>query len=296
MRVAVIDLGSNAARMTIADIDGKVITPVKHYRENVRLSENMSATKMLQPQPVSRTLKALKDFKLAVELYNVEKTVAVATAAMRNAKNKEVITTPLAEMGIHLEIIDGLKEAYYDYVGVINSTDAQNCVIIDIGGASTELILVKGRENIDLVSLPFGAVTVTENYIMSCDAAMSAEEYVKFMLGTVDFLDAAKGFDIVAIGGTARSFGQVDLGLTEVPSGHKITTKRIKEIIGEINLMSVDEIREHLPVESKRADIIHAGFAILGGLIDKIDAQNVLVSRSGVREGILYDLAVTVKP
>jgi len=290
MRVAVIDLGSNAVRMTIADIDGNNITPVKSFRENVRLSENMSQTKMLQPKPVDRTLAALKGFKAALELYGVEKTVAVATAAMRNAKNKEVIINPLAEMGIKLEIIDGLKEAYYDYVGVINTTNVKNCVIVDIGGASTELILVKDGVNVDLTSLPFGAVTVTENYIMSCDATISAASYVELMLDTVGFLNDAKNFDIVAIGGTARSFGQVDLNSTEVPAGHMISAKRIKEIVEKINSMSVDEIREYLPVEKRRADIIPAGFAILEGLIDKINAQNVIVSRSGVREGILYDI------
>ncbi len=291
MRVAVIDLGSNAVRMTIADINGTKIKTVKSFRENVRLSENMSATKMLQPQPVERTITALKGFKAAIDAYGAEKTVAVATAAMRNAKNKEVIVKPLAEMGIELEIIEGQKEAYYDYVGVVNTAGVENCVIIDIGGASTELILVKDRKNIGLISLPFGAVTVTENYIASCDASVSAESYIKSMLDTVGFLDDANYFDVVAIGGTARSFGQVDLNSTEVPSGHIISAQCIKEIINKISAMSVDEIRESLPVEKRRADIIHAGFAILGSLIDKINSPKVIVSRSGVREGVLYDLA-----
>ncbi len=283
MKIAVIDLGSNAVRMTLAEVEGKV-NIVKQYRENVRLSEGMSVDNMLKEQPALRTVEALQKFVKIASGFGAEKTVAVATAAMRKAKNKEVIVNPLNEMGISLEIIDGIKEAYYDFVGIINKTELSDFLIVDLGGASTELILVKDRKYKGVVSLPFGAVTLTEKY-------NNPKNYVTGIFNSVVFLNEARGLPIIALGGTARSFGQIDVNTNDIAETHIISFDRLKEIYEKISAMTAEEIRETTPVEPKRADIIGAGLTAVFCLAEMIETKEIIVDKSGVMEGILYDLA-----
>lgn len=294
MRVSIIDLGSNAIRMYIAEIIGSKTKVLERYRENVRLSENMSQTMMLQPEPISRTIKAAEQFMVYSKEYGVEKIVAVATAAMRMAKNKEEIIEPLKKMGIDLKIIDGLQEARYDFLGVMYSSDIETCVIVDIGGASTEIIAVKDREVVGNISIPFGAVSITENYIKDYDCIGCTDEAYSFVtekLKEVEFLDLATGFPMVALGGTARAFGRIDSGKEDIDGVYKLNANRTKEIINLVNNMTLQEIQKNVTIEKKRSDIIKGGFVIAKCVIERICAEEVIVSRSGIREGILYELA-----
>lgn len=294
MIVAVIDLGSNAVRMFIAEVNGKNINIIKRFRHNVRLSEGMSRTMMLQPEAVSRTVAALQELSGHIKEYSADKVIAVATAAMRNAKNKEVILNPLKEMGINLRIIDGLTEANYDYIGVINTMNVKNCVIMDIGGASTEIIVVKDGKNIDMISLPIGAVVLKEEYIKNHDApncTLAAEKYISERFENLKFLDKAQNFDIVALGGTARALGQISEHSTDIQSGYCVTKDRALDIIRKVNTMTLEEIKNNVTVEKKRADIVKSGFVFIECMIKRINSEKVIIGRCGVREGILYESA-----
>ncbi|MBQ3115173.1 MAG: hypothetical protein IJC06_03515 [Clostridia bacterium] len=292
MRVAVIDLGSNAVRMSLADVSDGKITVLNRYRENVRLSENLSCDMMLKHAPVARTLDAIRLFKNYADSFKAEKIVAVATAAMRMAKNKEVITKPLLEMGISLKIIDGVEEARYDFLGVMYSLSVNSCVILDIGGASTEIIAVKDGEIKGMTSMPFGAVSITENYIKNYDEPDCTEKaysYLECELSKLDFLEEVKGVPLVALGGTASVVARIDGGNDDY--NYRLTANRTKEIINSVNNMTLQNIQNNVKIESKRADIIKGGFAIAKAVIECVNSKEIYVTRSGVREGILYELA-----
>ncbi|MBO7208154.1 MAG: hypothetical protein J6V58_00280 [Clostridia bacterium] len=292
MRVAVIDLGSNAVRMSIADVKDGKIEILKRYRENVRLSENLNCDMMLKPAPVARTLDALRLFKNYADSFNTEKIVAVATAAMRMAKNKEEITKPLLEMGISLNIIDGLEEARYDFLGVMYTLAVNSCVIMDIGGASTEIIAVCDGEIKGMISMPFGAVSITENYIKNYDETDCTEKaylYLKEEFKKLDFLNNVKGVPVVALGGTASVVAKIDGGKDE--DSYRLTANRTKEIINYVNNMPLQNILKNVIIEKKRADIIKGGFTIAKALIECVNSKEIFVNRSGLREGILYELA-----
>lgn len=293
MKAAVIDLGSNAVRMFIAEVNESEIRVVKRFRHNVRLSEGMSKTMTLQPEPVKRTLSALRELKQHIDESGADKVIAVATAAMRNAKNRDEIIVPLKEMGIDLKIVDGLTEARYDYLGVINTLPVKNCVIMDIGGASTEVIAVKDGVNTDMISLPFGAVVLKENYIPDNDAencTKDAEIFAENQLSKLAFLDGAQGCDLVVLGGTGRALGQINENSTDIPNGYMVTVQRAKEIMHRIYNMTVSEIENGVTVEKKRADIVKSGFVLLEKMADRISAEKIIIGRCGVREGILYEM------
>ena len=134
-KLAIIDLGSNSVRMIIMKIfDNGSYKMLDQAKEMVRLSEGMSEDGMLQPVAVERTVEALKLFRKLIEYYCVPRTIAVATAGVRNAANgDEFVRRVKDETGFMFDVIPGEMEAYYDYLGVINTIDVDNCVIIDIG-------------------------------------------------------------------------------------------------------------------------------------------------------------------
>ncbi|MSE21489.1 exopolyphosphatase, partial [Lactobacillus parabuchneri] len=164
--LAVIDLGSNSVRMTISRIssDGTYET-VAEEKQYVRLSENMGAEKILQPEAIERTITALKSFKDIYSKLDHLRIKAVATAAVRQATNqKQFLKRVKNDIGINLDVISGSKEAYFDYVGVSETLPATNAVIIDTGGASAEIVLVQNGKVSNLISIPIGSVTLSAKF------------------------------------------------------------------------------------------------------------------------------------
>ena len=155
---AVIDLGSNSCRMKITQIIGgtylKVVNQQKAY---VRLSENMGPEKTLKSVPMERTIATLKQFRAIYEKLPDVHVTAVATAAVRQATNQEEFLEKVHdEAGIDFEVISGEREAYLDFLGVTCTLPVGDCLIMDTGGASTELILAKGGKPVHMISMPFG--------------------------------------------------------------------------------------------------------------------------------------------
>ena len=226
--LAVIDLGSNSARMTVTEIhDDGSYQVAQRMKRMVRLSENMGEEKTLKDSAMDRTIQALKDFQ---EVYQQLPNVtlrAVATAAVRMAKNqKEFLARVAAEVdGLKLEVITGTMEAHYDYLGVINTLPVTNCVIMDTGGASCELVLVQNGKAQNLVSLPIGAVNLSEQFFKNRTDVLRAQDlfwettFVNRLFNGIWWLHRGQNLPIVALGGSNRTLRKrvvlgksVDLG------------------------------------------------------------------------------------
>ena len=155
--------------------------------------------------------------------YNVDTTIAVATAAVRKAKNSDVFIDEVEDKtGITIEVIRGEKEAEYDFLGVISTLDIEDCVIADTGGGSTELILVIGGDALARVSLPIGAVNMTERFMgygETKDALEGLDDYIDSHLDKINWLGDAEGLPIVCMGGSMYNFAIMEQGLSGFESG-----------------------------------------------------------------------------
>ena len=162
-RIAIIDIGSNSARLVISHIyKNGAYNMVYNQKEALRLSQKVDSNNMLTEAAFASTLETMKSFAYMCKIYKVDKTIAVATAAIRNAYNGVDLVSRVMEVtGIQLHIISGNTEAYISYLGVINTLDVKNGIIFDLGGGSTELILFQNRQIVESVSLPLGAVNTT---------------------------------------------------------------------------------------------------------------------------------------
>lgn len=295
----VIDLGSNSARLSIWQIDANHQPhEVLKLKEMVRLSEDMGPEQTLKPAAIARTLAALQRFSTAAKAFPELTLEAYATAAVRQAGNqKAFIRQVKAETGLTITVIPGTREAELDYLGVVNTLPIQNALIMDTGGASTELILVQNRKLIHRVSLPVGSVNLSERFL-DADVVRPAQLFnliteFSSMLNGIWWLRKALNLPIVALGGSNRTLAKIQRrreqrGSYEDIHGYRMATTAANKIYADI-LDKDLAARKEVPGLSKfRADIIVGGLTPVITMIRYLDSDRLLFSQYGLREGALY--------
>lgn len=286
MKIGLIDLGSNSARMYMTEVREGTATILARRRVMTRLSEGMGEEKRLTEAAMARTLKTLSNF--ADELRQ-EGAVpfAVATAAVRQACNRaDFLSRAERECGLRIHVLSGESEAFFDFCGVTASLpDCNDCLICDTGGGSSELILAKGGRICGKVSLPFGAMSLTNRYGAEI---LAAKDDISAQLDRVSFLEEAVGLPLVGIGGSVCAFGALDGAGTKIHA-HAITAERCQELFDALYPLSPSE-RMNMGVESGRADTICAGFYPSLLLLQRLSMPKLILCTAGLREGILAEL------
>ena len=299
--LAIVDLGSNSARMAITEIapDGR-FREIKRVKENTRLSEGMGREKMLQEDAMNRTIAALKRFKQIYEEMPHTQVRAITTAAVRQARNRqEFLNRVQKEVGIRLQVLSGKKEAYYDYLGVIRTMKLNHCLILDVGGASCELVLVQQRRARDLISIPVGAVTLSEQfhlngYVRSADL-FRAQVAMNERLTKIPWLRYATRVPIVLLGGANRTLARMTWSYhhrhrrQRSIHGYQLSSRVVCATYRELLNRNLAQRKRMPGLEPERADIIVGGMLPLVSLLQRNSDGRVIFSESGVREGIITE-------
>ena len=297
-RIAFIDLGSNSVRFVIYEISKTGSYRLIYQEKNsVRLSENMWGTQKLTNEAMERSLRSLKAFVHMAEAMDVDTIKAVATAAVRLAKNGDIfIKTVKEQTGLDLECIAGEEEARLGFLGVINTIGLKDFIIFDLGGASTEVTLVRDRHITEVISLPIGALTLTGTY-------QKGEEYtpkelekmtkaVRKVIKEHTWLRNVK-LPLLGIGGTARNIAKMDQRKLSYPitklHNYEIPYHRFHEIFEDVKGKSLEERKKISGLSSDRADIIIAGLTIVEELFNYVNTKTLVVGGCGLREGLFYD-------
>jgi exopolyphosphatase/guanosine-5'-triphosphate,3'-diphosphate pyrophosphatase len=294
-RIGIIDVGSNSARLVIMEVsDQKGCHLVYNQKDPLRLALKTDKNGYLTEEAFSATVTCIRGFASMCRFFHTDDIVAVATAAIRNAHNGAKLTRTVKEQtGVDLEIISGKTEAFMSYLGVINTINVRDAVIFDLGGGSTEVILVRDRKLVDSISLPIGCVNLTK---ASRQGSMKGTEDMKTMQKLIDqqmsktpWLNGC-GLPLVGVGGTARSVGKVE-------------EKRLKYFTAKLHnfqfgvddfrvwyktlLATPPALRRRIPgLSSDRADIIVAGSSIIKTLADHAKSKRLIISGCGLREGL----------
>jgi len=294
-RYAIIDLGSNSVRMNIVHVeaDGSY-TLLDQAKEMVRLSEDMGDEKTLKPEPMRRTIEALKLLKKLSVAYEADHVYALATAAVRMATNqKEFLNLVRDEVGFEFIVLAGEEEAYYDYIGVINTIDIDNCLIVDIGGGSTELIWVENREHRAAVSLPIGSVVLTENYMRRGKKGLeSAIDVIKAHFKEIPWLKNLKGIPVVGLGGVIRTLAKVDRYQNELQAlylhNYRMERKFCDQLFQKILSTDPSELSKVNGINKKRADIMAGGILPIKMVMEILEAEELIISGNGLRDGWFF--------
>ncbi|BDR55846.1 Ppx/GppA family phosphatase [Xylocopilactobacillus apis] len=296
--LAILDLGSNSIRTTITEYDNEGNFQVfERLQEMVRISKGMGKEKTIKPEALDRAMKALASFKEVYDKYKNLKIIAVATAAVRQAANqKEFLEQFKKVMGFSLKVISGYEEAEYDFYGVIGTLPVNDGVIIDTGGASTEIILVQKGALKERVSIPLGAVNISESFLdgdpITSASLFRASVELSSILNNLPWLKEAVNYPIIAIGGSNRTLAKIrknELNQTELPiHGYHMNRQNVDDIIYEL-LNKTNEERQNIKgLAKERSQIIIGGLLPIRLIMEKIDCEQIIFSQSGAREGILF--------
>ena len=293
MKIGVIDIGSNSIKMIIANND-KGMTIEKELKDYVILSEKVN--NMLTEDKMNEAITTL--IKFTHECEDANKIIAVATEAVRSSANQQNFVDKVKQLvGLDIRVLKGQEEAYYDYFATINSMKiADHDLIIDVGGGSTELILVKDGNIEHSVSLPFGVVTLTDMFNLHDELTKIQENGLKNFIDVFfDKLDWIKNINcpnLIGIGGSISNIGNIHLaknknGLQLSPT-NSISSKEFKEIYNKLKHKTNDERLKEKGLSKEEVNFVVCAAQIVTILIDRLKIKNIIFSKNGVREGLVY--------
>jgi len=291
---AVIDIGSNSARMAVFKKTSRFgFYLLREEKSKVRISEGAyEHNGELQDFAIKRALNALKEFLLIAKSLKTRKILCVATSAVRDAPNKaEFINLVKKELGINIKVIDGDKEAFFGGVAAANLLYEKNGVTIDIGGGSTEFALIKNRKIEHTVSLKLGTVRLKELFFDKGDIE-GAREYIKKELKKLGNIFNHK--TVFGIGGSIRALSKVIMKKIEYPldilHGFTYEFYEHKNFLEKILKMNDEELLK-IGVKPERLDVIRPGTLIFIEAMKYLKGKKIITSGVGVREGVfLTDL------
>lgn len=304
-RFAAIDVGSNSIRCLIAERgeDGHLHV-IDDLKDQPRLARGLASTGRLAPEAISRAVESIGRMTQAAERRGVTRIALVATSAVRDAINGAEFTARVKkEVGIPLEVIDGETEARLAFLSVREhfAVVRGRTVVADIGGGSLELVLAIGGMVEHVVSLPFGAVRLTEQYLgHGTDIESGVRRLraaVRRRLKSALPAKAWNGARIFGSGGTwtnaARMAVARDKGAQPAAGVHggSLSIGDMQRVLDWLMTLSEEERRKVEGLNPERADIILAGLAVSIEVLSRFNAGAVTVSAFGLREGLLLHLS-----
>jgi exopolyphosphatase/guanosine-5'-triphosphate,3'-diphosphate pyrophosphatase len=302
-RIAAIDIGSNSIRQIVADVtpDGG-ITVVDEMKAAPRLGADLDVSGVLGTAAMQRAAEAVGRMATLARQLGASRIEAVATSAVRDAANAEQFVARVRqEAALELRIIDGAAEARLSYLSALAHFDlgAGRTVVMDIGGGSLELALAADGVLDDLVSLPFGALRLSERYLRGGTGPKALRELradVRDALRDVLPRRDWRGSQLIGSGGTFTNLAGMHLarrGMLVARNRHETSVPRVEveHILDSLAAMPPEERRGVAGLNPERADIIVAGIAVAAEVMGRIEARDVIVSRYGIREGLLLEAA-----
>lgn len=306
---AALDLGTNNCRLLIARPRGDGFTVIDAFSRIVRLGEGVAATGRISDAAIERTLAALAVCADKLRHRRVTLARSVATEACRRASNgAEFIARAAAETGIMLDVISAEEEARLAVLGchVLLEPGDEPALVFDIGGGSTELVLIDTRtpvpQVLDWHSAPWGVVSLTE-HVSPADSPQERFDAYRRMREIVAETMAAfaarlpRGIAyprLLGTSGTVTTLASVHLNLARYDrsaiDGLIVPAESMRRISADLSGMSLEERAMVACVGQERADLVVAGCAILESILDLWPAERLGVADRGIREGILRRL------
>jgi len=307
---AAIDIGSNSCRLKIAKVVAHRLKTIHEDREVTRLGSSVFDSGLVSPDAMAATLRALKRFQRAVQAHGVDQMRVVATSAMRDARNAPAFQAWVkAETGWTMEIISGLEEGRLIHRGVMQNEPGAGgrVLLIDLGGGSCEITLSEYKRIKETISLPLGAVRLTEEFLQADPAPADGLRRMRQLIARElrkahRKIQTARVPLVIATSGTAAALVEacnaagrppkrparkaaassaID-GLAPAPTVRKLAARLAKMPLPD---------REAVPgIGPRRAEIIVAGAQVFAELLESFSLKGFRYSALGLRDGILAQM------
>lgn len=297
MLQAMIDIGSNTIRMAVYEIKDNHATQVMKRKHTVGLSAYVK-NGVMQGEGVRRAAEVVSEYRDFLAGMGVGNVVAFTTAALRNAKNSaEAVKAIEKRTGVPIRVISGEEEAAFDFAGAIHDLAADNGVILDIGGGSTEVILYRARNVIKKWSLPFGSLSLKVAYVRELlPTPKEAEEIKKDVAQAAEIvcckLPPMQNVVACGLGGTFKGTCSLYQKMYSTPEDDtRMEQRRFSEMIAHYVSYTPPKEEDAVRLMLATPDRIHTllpGLILADALTTALGCTEVIYSDSGVREGYLY--------
>ncbi|MFV0135586.1 exopolyphosphatase [Streptomyces sp. HMX87] len=311
-RVAAIDCGTNSIRLLVADIDPakRELTDLDRRMTIVRLGQDVDRTGRLAPEALERTFAACREYAEVIKEHGAERVRFVATSASRDAENRdEFVRGVMAILGVQPEVITGDQEAEFSFTGATEELTGRAdlhrpFLVVDIGGGSTEFVVgddhVRAARSVDV-----GCVRMTERHLVRDGQVTDppTEEQITAMRADIEAaLDLAEqtvplreARTLVGLAGSVTTVSAIAQELPEYDSTaihhSRVSRDRVREIAHWL-LHSTHAERAAVPsMHPGRVDVIASGALVLLAIMDRMGAEEVVVSEHDILDGIAWSVA-----
>jgi exopolyphosphatase/guanosine-5'-triphosphate,3'-diphosphate pyrophosphatase len=292
VRLAAIDIGSNAARLLITDvISGPQVVPefIKTVlvRVPLRLGFDVFDKGEIPVAKVEKIIKTIKAYKLLLDVYEVKHLKACATSAMRDARNStDIIKKVKAETGIEIQIISGQEEASFIYENHVaeNMTTEESYLYIDVGGGSTELTFFSDSKLVFKESFNIGTIRLLKNQVNEA----TWDEMKEFIRSKT------KGYHHVTAIGTGGNINKI-FSISKRKDGKPLSLELLRDYYKEFSVLSLAERISLYKLREDRADVIVPALLIYINIMRWADAQEIFVPKIGLADGLIHTLYEEVR-
>lgn len=300
MKVAVIDIGTNTFNLLVAHKPNRRLIPIAIHKEFVFLGKGGINSNIIQDDAILRGLKTIKKFKQIADNLGVSKVIAIATSAVRNAKNGNDFAGKVKSLtGIEIEIINGNLEAEYIYNGAKEATNlgSNPVLLMDVGGGSTEFIICDRHQVHWKKSIEVGAARLFEQFHKSDPILQEEVEDIETHLEKKlnEIVQKAHDFEVETLIGSSGAFTSIAKMIA-----HNLNEpeKLIHSTEYEFDLLEFENIREnivHLTLEERiqipglireRAPMIIVGTVLVKFILEKLNIQQFKLARYALKEGV----------
>ncbi len=296
--LAVIDIGSNSGRIIVVRLTpGGHLEILSEARTSLRLMSDIDASGSLSAAAEQRTLTALHDFIAVAAGSGARRTIALATAAVREAANcGDFVARLRQDTGLNIRVIDGDEEARLAFNGAVNGLPIENGMLVDVGGGSLEIAHFRGRRAQQSWTLPLGALRVTDE-LLHADPPRQSEisalqDHVSRTLRAADVEPLRDDERIVGTGGTIRNLAKMHRATIAYPiqrlHGYVLSRRNLRDTVSRATSRRYAR-RAGLPgLSADRANSIAGGALVVQSVVDHLGGGDLTVSGQGLREGVAY--------
>ncbi|MEO6776746.1 MAG: hypothetical protein ABI467_27640 [Kofleriaceae bacterium] len=295
MNTAVIDIGTNTLLLLIVDDQLRRVVDLCRFG---RLGKGLDASGRLAAEAIATSLEICREYRRVMDDHGVTAPAVIATQALREAHNAAEFVAPAQHiLGATIEIIAGAREAELAFISVAHAFPAlagTPYVVVDVGGGSTELIVTDGAKVVSAVSVPIGAVRLTERHLKHDPPT---RDEIQELGADIDRhlapLALPVGVPLIGTAGTATTIAAVALRLASYDpdrvTGLRLEPERVAELRDTMLAATTAERRAMPGVEPQRADVIAAGIAIYARAIARVHAPVMITCDRGIRWGLAYE-------
>jgi exopolyphosphatase/guanosine-5'-triphosphate,3'-diphosphate pyrophosphatase len=299
-RVSAIDIGSNAIRMMIAELDGVngQLKIIKKFRAPVRLGHDVFTSGTISDHTMDQALSTFSQFSETNLKFAVTKCRAVATSACREAKNSKAFVDAIKKQSnILIDIIDGNEEGRLIHLAVQKELDLnqKKSMLIDVGGGSVEVTFSKGSKLLATKSFPMGTVRVLENLAKR----KMNESHLSIIMG--EFMSTLgdhiyRNVDhepidfAIGTGGNLECIGELKVQLLNKTPNTFVTFDELSQIIDKVKSLSLKDRVDKLHLRPDRADVIVPAAVLVQTIMRQSETQKLLIPRVGLRDGLIWSM------